>query len=158
MQKVSNISLLWLHAANLNVIGCKWMIYSFKIVLISLWLNWMCSLSSVIRQLSYGQVIPLCLFDLTSSGTNGSIRWREALGGRSSMNLSCFWGTELSRIPDDKLENTDQSGLFDLLRRLTLSSLWKWPKIFSRNVKTKTWYICHQTSWSKVSFKNSLFI
>lgn len=33
--------------------------------------------------------------------------------------------TELSRIPDDKLENTDQSGLFDLLRRLTLSSLWK---------------------------------
>lgn len=87
MQIVSNISLLWLHAANLNLIGCKWMIYSFKIVWISLWLNWMCSLSSVIRQLSYGQVIPLCLFDLTSSGTNGSIRWREALGGRSSMNL-----------------------------------------------------------------------
>lgn len=98
MQKVSNISLLWLHAANLNLIGCKWMIYSFKIVLISLWLNWMCSLSSVIRQLSYGQVIPLCLFDLTSSGTNGSIRWREALGGRSSMNLSCFWGTETSLL------------------------------------------------------------
>lgn len=163
MQKVSNISLLWLHAANLNLIGCKWMIYSFKIVLISLWLNWMCSLSSVIHQLSYGQVIPLCLFDLTSSGTNGSIRWREALGGRSSMNLSCFWGTETSLLNflASQMTNwrtqTSQACSISCVD-LHLAVCGSDQRFFSRNVKTKTWYICHQTSWSKVSFKNSLFI